>query len=543
MNDQELLQAYVTQRDEQAFRVLVERYVPIVHAAARRQVPDAHLAEDVTQAVFIMLTRKAHSIHGASLAGWLVKASRFAAQAANRAEVRRKRREKRFAAMTTLETQDQDAVVQEEIGRDVDHGLSRLGEKDRTAITLRFLQNKPLRDVAEQMGISEAAATKRVNRALAKLRKFFTRRGIEITPMALGGLIEAQTGHTSTNLLVEKVTAATLSSPPSTAAVTSANTIADTALRAMAIKALSPLAAAAVVALLVGAVGVLSYARTSSAVAWTAPPERVLPALNLEPVNVGVYLSRHTALFDENGAPAGYGSQVRNLKELKKWPDLHLIPLIEPGSNTDEELAKRLRFHFVGVKPLEVTDLASLKKLDVIVVNAVCSPPDEALRAVDEAVRSGTGLVVRQCFGGCDQGYGHPLVCELRGFETAQWAGGSGDVDCEIVGSNPILGSISAHAGTSIPMRVYGPFGKPLPNTVPLIKAKSSSSFHGRTGEALPAPENFVMYPLYLSELEKGRIVSCSIANNVDTPAALQDATGGQFMRRAVRWAARRPVE
>jgi hypothetical protein len=50
-------------------------------------------------------------------------------------------------------------------------------------------------------------------------------------------------------------------------------------------------------------------------------------------------------------------------------------------------------------------------------------------------------------------------------------------------------------------------------------------------------------YPLILTELGKGRIVSCSIANNSDTPAELLSATGGQFMRRAVRWAANQPVE
>src|SRR4051794_4579515 len=107
-SDQDLLRAFASDGDEEAFRRIVERYLGVVHAAARRQVHgDAHLADDVTQAVFIMLATKARAPRGPGgagglrdgtvLAGWLITAARLAAKAAVRGEMRRKRREQRVA--------------------------------------------------------------------------------------------------------------------------------------------------------------------------------------------------------------------------------------------------------------------------------------------------------------------------------------------------------------------------------------------------------------------------------------------------------------
>jgi len=55
--------------------------------------------------------------------------------------------------------------------------MGRLGERDRNAVVLRFFENKTAREVAVTLKINEAAAHKRVNRALDKLRKIFSKRG------------------------------------------------------------------------------------------------------------------------------------------------------------------------------------------------------------------------------------------------------------------------------------------------------------------------------------------------------------------------------
>src|SRR3954463_7755194 len=104
-NDDELWQAFVLRRDGDAFRRVVERYTGVVYAAARRQVRDAHLAEDVTQAVFILLARKASSLVGKGiLAGWLVATARLAAKTARRGEDRRLARERRAAQDAPVST-------------------------------------------------------------------------------------------------------------------------------------------------------------------------------------------------------------------------------------------------------------------------------------------------------------------------------------------------------------------------------------------------------------------------------------------------------
>src|SRR4051812_49413154 len=70
--DSQLLQAYVHRRSQEAFAALVERYINLVYSTSLRRVRDAHLAEDVTQAVFLTLAQKARRLApGTILSGWL----------------------------------------------------------------------------------------------------------------------------------------------------------------------------------------------------------------------------------------------------------------------------------------------------------------------------------------------------------------------------------------------------------------------------------------------------------------------------------------
>src|SRR5947207_5559499 len=93
--DFELLRRYAHERDEAAFAQIVRRHVNLVFSAALRRVGDRHLAEDVTQAVFVVLARKAAKICNGdgALSSWLLQCVRYASANAIRMETRRRKHE------------------------------------------------------------------------------------------------------------------------------------------------------------------------------------------------------------------------------------------------------------------------------------------------------------------------------------------------------------------------------------------------------------------------------------------------------------------
>src|SRR5436190_7949777 len=107
MDDRQLIEEFVGRNSEAAFGAIVNRYLNLVHSAAARQVHDAELAQEVTQAVFILLARKMGSLpRQVLLPGWLYRTTRFVAARAMRAETRRHRREQEAFEMQQLSAAD-----------------------------------------------------------------------------------------------------------------------------------------------------------------------------------------------------------------------------------------------------------------------------------------------------------------------------------------------------------------------------------------------------------------------------------------------------
>jgi len=193
MDDLELLREYGLRKSEQAFATLVSRHANLVYSAALRQVRNPSLAEEVMQAVFILLARKASSIRtGTILPGWLYATTWFTASRALRDEQLRQRRE-REAALEAMTHEDEDESIWEQIAPLLDEAIMSLGETDRNALLLRFFEQQQFKQVGQALGMTEDAAKKRVMRALERLRKCFAKRRIAMSSIALPGLLAAKT--------------------------------------------------------------------------------------------------------------------------------------------------------------------------------------------------------------------------------------------------------------------------------------------------------------------------------------------------------------
>jgi uncharacterized protein (TIGR03435 family) len=201
-----LLREYVAQHSEPAFAALVSRHVNLVHSVAMRQVNNPHLAEEITQAVFIILARKADDIGDKTiLPGWLCRTTRYVSARALRTQIRRQQREQEAHMQSLLN--EPDTAAWTHIAPLLDGALDRLGRKDHDALVLRYFENKNFAEVGSALGASEDAAKMRVNRALEKLRKFFAKRGVTSTAATLAGAISANSVQAAPVALAKAVTA------------------------------------------------------------------------------------------------------------------------------------------------------------------------------------------------------------------------------------------------------------------------------------------------------------------------------------------------
>ncbi len=228
-DDMTLVREFAASQSEPAFAALVERHIALVHSAALRQAGDTHLAEEITQAVFIILARKAASLGPKTiLSAWLYRTTRYAAADALRARRRRQAREQEAHMQSILNQPDPDAWAQ--LAPLLDDALAELGETDRTALVLRFFENKTAREIAGALRMEEAAAQKRVARALEKLRAIFVKRGVALTATVIAGAVAANSVQAAPAGLAMKVS---VIAAKGLAVTTSVTTLVNGALKIM----------------------------------------------------------------------------------------------------------------------------------------------------------------------------------------------------------------------------------------------------------------------------------------------------------------------
>jgi RNA polymerase sigma factor (sigma-70 family) len=235
----DLVREFARNHSEAAFTELVRRHLNLVYSVARRCTGSDSDAQDVTQAVFVILARKAPRLRARTvLTGWLYETTRYTAACLQRTNARRHAREQEAYMQSTLTAADT-ADAWSRLAPHLEAAMAQLGERDRTLLALRFYENKSGPEAAALLGIREAAAHKRTARALEKLRKFFSRRGVALSATAIAGAVSANSVQAAPAGLAAAIAAAALSGTTitTTAFIAATKAIAMTTLQKIAVTA------------------------------------------------------------------------------------------------------------------------------------------------------------------------------------------------------------------------------------------------------------------------------------------------------------------
>jgi uncharacterized protein (TIGR03435 family) len=270
-DDHRLLAEFVRDRSETAFTELVRRYAGLVHSTAFRFCGNAHHAEEITQAVFVILARKAETLSPrVVVSGWLYQTARLTAANFVKGEMRRRRREQEAVMQSNL--LETDPTDWGKIAPLLDDAMGALGETDRNAVLLRYFENRTSSEIGVALRMNEETARKRVNRALEKLRHFFAERGVTVSSAALSGAISANSIQPISAFMVKSISALALAK--GAAASTSTLTLIKGALKIMAwTKAKTAIVVGVVALLAVGTatVTIKEIAAHEAEASWRVP--------------------------------------------------------------------------------------------------------------------------------------------------------------------------------------------------------------------------------------------------------------------------------
>jgi RNA polymerase sigma factor (sigma-70 family) len=192
LTDGQLLERFLTDRDETAVDVLVRRYGPLVFGVCRRVLHNAHAAEDAFQATFLILIRKASSLdRDKPLGSWLYTVAYRLALSARGNQLRRERREAEAARRRIL-TEDR-ATSPTDLVVALEEELQRLPERHRVPLVLCYLEGKTNEQAAEILGCPRGSMAARLAQARERLRACLARRGYAVPATGLAATLAAAT--------------------------------------------------------------------------------------------------------------------------------------------------------------------------------------------------------------------------------------------------------------------------------------------------------------------------------------------------------------
>ena len=235
-----LLRRFCDTADPKAFSEIVKLYAGVIYGACRRITHDSELAKDVAQETFFQLMRNAGDVSG-SLAGWLHTVATRKAINVVQKDSARKKRESEYCG-----TNLQEAESWDEVSPYVDEALGQIDDQLRQVLVKHFLEGLTTRQLAEEIGVSQATISRRVNAGLDSVRAVLKKRGIIIAAISLSGLMAQNAAQAAPAVLVAELGKMSL--------VTGGTTVAGTIATAMTTIKAKIIAAVAIVAISTGAV-------------------------------------------------------------------------------------------------------------------------------------------------------------------------------------------------------------------------------------------------------------------------------------------------
>jgi RNA polymerase sigma factor (sigma-70 family) len=275
LTDGQLLDRFLSSRDEAAFATLVRRHAPLVLGVCRRVLGNFHDAEDAFQATFLVLAQKARSVlRRGAVGGWLYTVAYRAALEAKAVGRRRGEREKQVMdmpepAVAPPELQDWRPLL--------DRELNRLPAKYRDPIVLCDLGCCTRKEAARRLGLAEGTLSSRLATGRRTLARRLAAQGVTLSGGALAAALSegAVSAHVASSLVWSTAKAATLAAAGELAAVsTPAAILSKGVVKAMFLAKLKAAMVTAVVVATVG-VSVLVCRAGSSGAAQAAPPSEL----------------------------------------------------------------------------------------------------------------------------------------------------------------------------------------------------------------------------------------------------------------------------
>src|SRR5262245_1134642 len=188
LTDGQLLEDYISRRDEAALAALVQRHGPMVWGVCRRVLSNYHDAEDAFQATFLVLVRKVTTVQPKEMvASWLYGVAHQTALKARATVGTRTGRERQVVEMP--EPAAPEPARWDELLPVLDEELSRLPDIYRVVIVLCDLEGKTRKEVADQLGVPEGTVAGRLARARVILAKRLTQRGVTLSGGALAAVL------------------------------------------------------------------------------------------------------------------------------------------------------------------------------------------------------------------------------------------------------------------------------------------------------------------------------------------------------------------